>query len=327
MRRQLKDKIKILFKKHPIIEGFCKCVWTLLTLPYFKKFVRPMFFYNRSDNSDVCCLVLAGYKEYLWDVVFRRLKFFVPENIDICVVSSGLFSQKLYDMCKENGWSYLSTRRNSIPLALNTAIKQFASAKKIYKIDEDIFITKNFFQKTSDCYEKCKESEYIPGLVAPLIPVNGYGYLRILKKLELVEEYKKIFEVPKYGSGIEKKIENNADVAKFFWGEKGYIPSIDNLDEIFSAQDFSFSVCPLRFSIGAILFARSTWEDMGYFQVDYSTGMGVDEVQLCSLVITKSQAIIICENTVVGHFSFGKQNDAMKEYFLTHPGKFEIGTE
>jgi hypothetical protein len=327
MKQYVKNKIKIFFKKHPIFEEFCKCSWTLLTLPYFKKFARPMFFYNRSHNHDVCCLVLAGYKEYLWDVVFKRLKKFAPENIDICVVSSGLFSQKLYDICKENGWSYLSTKRNSIPLALNTTIKQFAFAQKIYKIDEDIFVTKNFFQQTSNCYEKCKESEYIPGFVAPLIPVNGYGHLRILKRLDMVEEYTKTFEVPKYGSGIERKIENNADVARFFWGEKGYVPSIDKLDEMFGTDDFSFSVCPLRFSIGAVLFERSTWEKMGYFKVDYSTGMGVDEVQLCSLVITKSQAMIICENTVVGHFSFGKQNDAMKEFFLAHPGKFEIDTE
>jgi hypothetical protein len=327
MKRQLKAKIKIIFRKHPIFEEFCKCIWILLTLSYFKKFVKPRFFYNRSHNNNICCLVLAGYKEHLWDVVFKRVKIYAPENIDICIVSSGLFSHKLYDICKENEWSYLSIKRNSIPLALNTAIKQFASAQKIYKIDEDIFITKNFFQKTGECYEKCKESEYIPGFVAPLIPVNGYGYLRILKKLDMVEEYTKTFEMPKYGSGVERKIENNADVAKFFWGGGGGIPSIDKLDEIFSARDFSFSVCPLRFSIGAILFARSTWEDMGYFKVDYSTGMGVDEVQLCSLAVTKSQAMIICENTVVGHLSFGKQNDAMKEFFLAHPERFEIDTE
>jgi hypothetical protein len=63
---------------------------------------------------------------------------------------------------------------------------------------------------------------------------------------------------------------------------------------------------------------------MGYFEVRKGTGMGQDEVQLCSLAMSISRAIVVCENTVVGHLSFGKQNEAMKEYFLSHPERFQI---
>jgi hypothetical protein len=102
------------------------------------------------------------------------------------------------------------------------------------------------------------------------------------------------------------------------------------LDALFARQEFAFSVCPIRFSIGAILFERDTWKDMGYFYVDKSNGMGRDEVQLCSLAMTVSKAIIVSENTLVGHFSFhnpwGNSNttEIMKEYFLTHPERFMI---
>jgi hypothetical protein len=99
---------------------------------------------------------------------------------------------------------------------------------------------------------------------------------------------------------------------------------MDTLDAWLGKQEFSFSLCPIRFSIGAIFFKRKIWEKMGYFKVGTGTGMGQDEVQLCSLAMTISRAIIVCENTAVGHLSFGKQNEVMTEYFLSHPERFQI---
>jgi hypothetical protein len=268
--------------------------------------------------------MLAGYKDFLWDVVFDRLKCFVPEDIDICIVSSGLFSKELYDRAKNNKWSYLCTKRNSVTLALNTAIQSFPAAQYIYKIDEDIFLTRNFFTKVRNCYDRCeRDSEYFPAFVAPLIPVNGYGHLRILKQFSLEHEYAKLFEKPRYSHGSDRMIENNPKTAEYFWGERG-IPGIDEMDAVLGKQDYSFSVCPVRFSIGAIFFARKTWERMGFFTVIKGNNMGQDERQLCSLSTLISRVIIVCENTVVGHLSFGKQNSAMKDYFLSHPERFII---
>jgi hypothetical protein len=122
-------------------------------------------------------------------------------------------------------------------------------------------------------------------------------------------------------------IENNPETARFFWGETGHVPSIDDMDTLFGSQDFAFTVCPIRFSIGAIFFTRDIWERMGYFPVDKNNGMGTDEVALCSLAMTISRAVIVSENTAVGHLSFGKQNEVMKEYFLAHPEKFQMRIE
>jgi hypothetical protein len=105
------------------------------------------------------------------------------------------------------------------------------------------------------------------------------------------------------------------------------IPHLDNMNDIFSKNDFCFSVSPIRFSIGAILFKRKTWEDMGKFVVKLYknwNGMGADEEQICSLAMKKSLAIIVSENIVVGHLSFSKQNEVMKEFFLAHPEQFKI---
>ena len=52
--------------------------------------------------------------------------------------------------------------------------------------------------------------------------------------------------------------------------------------------------------------------------------MGLDEVFLCNLATSYSNAIIIAENQVVGHLSFGKQNRAMEVYFKSNKEIFEI---
>lgn len=310
-------------EKYPFFKNLGTSIKESILIFSVKKFTNPNFFYNLSNNQEKCCIILAGYKEFLWDVVFSRIKMFIPDDIDVCVVSSGLFSEKLHEICKKNNWSYMTTKRNSIPLALNTAIKYFPNANKIYKIDEDMFITKNFFSKTYECYNNAKNSDFFPGFVGPIIPINGYGHLKVLKEYSLEEEYEKRFEKPKYAAGPNRLIEKDPQVAKFFWGDTDHIPSIDEMDDKFSKNEISFSPCPIRFSIGAILFERSTWENMGYFTVDlFSSGLGRDELQICSLPVNKSQAIIVCENTLVGHLSFRLQNDAMKEYFLNHPEKF-----
>ena len=54
-------------------------------------------------------MILAGYKEFTWDIVFKRIKEFSDENMDICIVSSGLYSERLSKIAQENDWSYIWT--------------------------------------------------------------------------------------------------------------------------------------------------------------------------------------------------------------------------
>jgi hypothetical protein len=207
-------------------------------------------------------------------------------------------------------------------LIQNTAIKAFDKAQYIYKIDEDIFVTKHFFSKLYECYEHCeKYGKYRPSFIGPLIPLNSYGYVRIIEKLSLQEEYEKRFNRLIYGRDV---IHENQEVAKYFWGED--FPKIDELDELFGKDDITYTICPIRYSIGAILFKRETWENMNYFTVNpRGYGAGEDEFQLCGLAMQAERlAIVVSENTVVGHFSYAAQNEVMKEYFLNNPSRFDL---
>lgn len=282
-------------------------------------------FIDRSTGSDKLCVILAGYKSFVWDTVFPRIRAFQPEDLDVCVVSSGLYSDVLSDICEKNGWSYLSTSRNNVSVAQNIAIDLFDKANYIYKLDEDIFVTEGYFETLMHTYETVRrEGEYDVGFVAPLIPINGYGHLRLLKKLNLTDLYTERFERPIYASYAARQIESNPEVAKFFWGEGNVFPHIDALAKKLQADEFCYSACPVRFSIGAILFSKETWEMMGMFPVVKGAGMGIDESEFCAYCIKESQAIIVAENTVVGHLSFGGQNAEMKAYYAQHKERFEF---
>ena len=282
-------------------------------------------FINRSNNADYLCLILAGYKDYLYPAVFSRLKQYAIRNMDICVISSGKYSDELDRMCTDNNWSYLSTEENNVSLVQNVAIKLHPQAKYIFKLDEDIFITEGYFERMIRAYEHAQNGVYFPGVIAPLIPINGYGHVRVLEKLKLVDEYEKRFGSLKCAAGHERPIESSPDVAKFFWGEGMIIPDIDKINALFYQDPVEERATPIRFSIGAILFERSVWEDMGYFSVNRkSVSLGWDEAQLCSYCCLKSRPIMVSENILVGHFSFGPQNDAMKEYYELNKDRFLI---
>ena len=105
-----------------------------------------------------------------------------------------MYDELLAQTASKNGWFYVSTKRNCLTLALNVAILLHPEAEFVYKIDEDILITRHLFEILMRTYEQIKiDGLYDAAFVAPLIPVNVYGYLRVLDKLGITEEYEKRF--------------------------------------------------------------------------------------------------------------------------------------
>ena len=290
-----------------------------------KKLSKKYVFEGKIKNLQKVCFVLAGYKSFSYEIVFKRIKKFIPDDIEVCILSSGKYSTELSQIAKGNDWSYLSTKRNNVSLIQNIAIDLFKSAIYIYKLDEDIFVTKGFFETLFKTMEECeKNGEYRVGFVAPTIPINGFGHLNILKRFNLVQKYEEMYEKPIYAAGRDRMVEYNPDVAKFFWGEGNYLPQLDKMNDVLSKDEFKYIACPIRFSIGAILFKRDFWEKMDMFKVVNGAGMGLDEEQVCEYAINHSEAIIVSLNSVVGHLSFRNQNDEMKKYFLQNTYIFDI---
>lgn len=283
-------------------------------------------FINRSHGYRKMCVLLAGYKPFLYDVTFSRIAKYIDDDIDMCVVTSGLFSKDVSDRCERHGWSYLYTKANNVALVQNLAIWLHPKAEYIYKMDEDIFVTQNSFKTMYDTLIHCEnEGEYNPLFVAPLLPINGFCYLEVLKKFNIVDDYERKFGKAKYACGADKIIENNPEVAKFFWGEKDVVPHIDSMNKELQKEKLNYLPCPIRYSIGFILLNRKIWDEMEGFTVVMNTSaMGVDEYELCLMTMKKTYTIIVSENCVCGHLGFGAQNAVMKQYFLENQGAFQF---
>lgn len=281
-------------------------------------------FDDRSQKTKKVCFVLSGYKEFLWKDTFERLWQFAPKDLDICILSSGVRNEKLVALAQRNGWSYLSTEINDVSMIQNLAFELFSHAEWIYKMDEDIFLTEGCFDRLFQLHlEIEKNKPYRIGFSAPLINVNGYGYLRILDYLGKIEDYEERFGRAFYGAHSDSMIESNVYAAKYMWGQDENIPQLDNLGKILE-KSTRYSICGVRFSIGFILMNRKVWKDMGGFTVTGRLDLGADERELCQYCIVRSLVIAVAENTVVGHFSFGKQTLGMRQFYGENPELFQI---
>lgn len=284
-------------------------------------------FEDRKKNLSKVCIVLSGYKEFLWDIVFERLEHFVPDDVEVCILSSGLYSERLSDIAEKAGWSYFSTKVNDLTLVQNMVIRLYEQAEWIYKMDEDIFLTEGCFEKLMQAQINVEKNEpYRIGFVAPLIPVNGYGHIRLLDYLGKRQRYEQLFERVYYGCYPESMLEKNIAAAQYMWGLGGEIPQLDELNSMFS-EEWKYSVCGVRFSIGFILLHRSIWKAMNEFPVTGGIDLGADEVDLCKYCIVYSKAMIVAENTVVGHFSFKQQASDMREFYEKNQELFRIRQE
>lgn len=267
-------------------------------------------FVDRSSGQDSVLVVLAGYKQYLWPFTLHRLERFVPPGIDVVLVSPAVRSQPLDELAAQMGWSRLITKANSVALAQNVAIDKHPHAKLIYKLDEDMFISSGYFAGLRDALDHVKqEKAYEPGLCAPIVNVNGFTYVDFLETMGLAEDYGRRFgELRRAADGV--RVQHDGDAARWLWERS--VP-FDEVARRFSSKDFGYSVCPHRFSIGAILYERTLWEAMGGFKVTLPPGiLGVDEEYLCFKCLDMSRVMVAAHNVFAGHFGFGAQEATMR---------------
>lgn len=287
-------------------------------------------FINRSTGQNKLCIILAGYKESLWEDVFSRIKLAAPADLDICIMTSGLENEALKQIAEQYNWSYLSTKVNHLSLIQNLAIELHPAAHWIFKLDEDMFLPKTYFEPMLETYNLVEKSSYYePAFVSPLINVSCYGHIRLLEKCNLIDDFKKTgLTTMKITDGIHhnKAVLENPEVAKYLWGAtQPILRDVDKLTNQFMADELSFTICATRYSIGAILFTRQAWEDFGKFPLTFvgsEYGLGDDEEHICHYACFSGRGMVISDNIVVGHLGYGPQTKEMVSYYLTHKDRF-----
>ena len=80
-------------------------------------------------------------------------------------------------------------------------------------------MTDGLFERMLAAREHALAGDYRPGIIAPILPINGYGHMRVLERYRLVEEYTKRFERSHIAANPLSCVEESVEAAKFLWGK------------------------------------------------------------------------------------------------------------
>jgi hypothetical protein len=290
----------------------------------YSKLHDRVTFDDRRTGAAVVVAMLAGYKAELWPVVMPRFKAALPQA-DVCLVSPGVRNETLAELCRKEGWSYLSTATNDVSLAQNVCFRLHDAAEMIVKLDEDMFLLPNTLSELLREYRRIKlEGKVDPGFVAPMIPLNGFCYRYLLEMLGLLDTYEAQFGAARLAtSGLD--LHTNPDACRWIWE---HTAPLEDLAARLAGMERRELLSPIQFSIGVIAMERKFWEQIGYFNVPRHkliakmSTLGGDEACLCAAAMVNSRPIVVTTASVAGHFSFGPQYKAMIALFHGNPGLF-----
>ncbi len=289
-------------------------------LPY--RYEIPSHFANRSKGKEYLCYVLAGYEPELWKDTIGRLEAFQHEDVDYCLVLSGKTDETLEKIAERNGWSYLYTDMNQVCYIQNLVIELHPDAKYILKMDEDIFIGKDFFRQMIQGYQRIERGgEYRIGFAVPVVPLNCCGYASYIKLIGKKEDYEQ-----RFGRAYKSRFSavfNVVETAEFLWDT---MDTFDRMAAQFLEND-GYNILDCYYNIGCIMFSRERWIMMGKWpEIPDESGMGRDEAYICQDNVNKDLAIYELKNVLAGHLAFGHQKKRMMEYYRNHPEKFAVHT-
>lgn len=280
----------------------------------------PYHFIDRKHGRKALCYILAGYESHLWDNTLARIALFQSDEVDYCIVSSGKYDQVLEELAEKNHWSYLYTEKNQVCFIQNLVIELHPQAEYIIKMDEDIFIGKDFFTGMLREFKKIeREGDYRIGFAVPVIPLNCSGYVSYLQAIGKKEEYEQCF-----GRAYKSRFSavfNVEETAEYLWELMG---NFDSMAARFSERD-GYGVCDCYFNIGCIMYTRERWLMMGKWpEKPGESGMGTDEAYIYQDNVEKDLSIYEIQSVLAGHLAFGHQKKRMIQYYDENPEVFRI---
>ena len=287
-------------------------------------FAKRYIFDNRQTESENLLIIVAGFQPYYWDQVFARVnssRETFGESLDICVcVPEGIDGSRedLRQRCEQLGWSFLYIHLDLLSQVQNTAIQLHPHAQWIYKIDEDIIMSQDYFKRLKQSYINADSKSYCPiGFMGPLLNINAACAPYFLKSVDAYDEYKANYG--EYRIKFQKEddlIHKSRELAEFIWGKS--VPFDDVANRIYTKNKGTFAASPVRYSIGAILFSRDYWKQIGGFKVGILGQMGLEEEQICGFSLVNFKPIFIALDVFAGHLGFYTQKETCRRFFEKH---------
>lgn len=293
---------------------------------YKKNYGSKYVIEGEVKNKSQMLFVLAGYKQELWDDVFGRFKAFETPDLEICIASSGKYSPELSAICKKNDWVYVSTTLNNVCVITNIILEIFNKAEYIFKLDEDIYIPKDYFKNMKIAYDIIEKEnpDYAISYVCPVLPLGFYGMHDFLLKKKCLPEYEAKFgKHLRGGTPLNPAFRKKCGVDEFIWEKIG---NFDECAAEYAKDPFSYEIAPLRTGIATILFKRKFWNEFGGLQRYKGIGIGNngDEGQITSYCALNFRASFCVKNILVGHFSFGGSEPQVLQLRKNKPEIFTL---
>lgn len=277
------------------------------------------------QNKEKMLYILSGYKPYLWKDVFTRVKLFQTSDMEVCIASSGKYCQELSDLCKKNGWVYLSTSRNNVCIMTNIIMKVFSKAEYIFKMDEDVYLPEHYFENMFNAYKRIEsETNYSIGYILPYQPLGVYAMYEFLDERGLIPEFESKFgKITIGGTFVNPFLRKDCGVDAYIWEKMG---PFDKLANEYADRPFEYEPCVTRPCIASILFTRRLWDQMGGFKATRGAGVGDvgDEGQITSFCALNYQVAFCVKNILIGHFAFGGAEPSVLKFKEKHPDYFEL---
>ncbi len=292
-----------------------------------RKLSNSYEFINRSKGAENLLLILAGFQPEYWDVLLGRVnavakQFKEPMDICICVPSADK-DGKLRVIAEKYGWSYLRIKQDLLGRVQNIAIKIHPNANYIFKIDEDIVLPNSYFDNLKAAYHNAEEKFHTAiGFIGPCINLNPYSVLPFVEGINKSDEFVSTFG--KYTlrpHWLRADIYKNVDLALWLW--KYSVPFDKVASELEINNKGKLSLCPHRYCIGAFLFERQVWNDMGYFTVGCNVTLGLEEADFCAYCCKNMLGIAVAEDIMVGHLGFNIQKKPLYDFFVENIESFK----
>lgn len=278
-------------------------------------------------DSRTLVMMLVGYKPDLWPLILPRFEAALPQDCTVCLVSPGLYNPEIAQLCEAKSWRYMGTATNDVALAQNVCLLAHPDVEMVAKLDEDMFLLPGSIDALLDFYRATKAHKAVdPGFVAPMIPINGFTYRSLLRRLDLLDRFEAQFGTARIATTASPVTVNPA-AARWMWEHTAPLAATQARLKATPAAEMLLS--PIKFSIGLIVFERAFWEEFRFFPVyrhrllaGQST-LGGDEEFLCKECVDRSRPIVIHPDVLAGHFSFGPQYAGMLALLKERPELFD----
>ena len=193
------------------------------------------------------------------------------------------------------------TRPDGISFVQNECVRRYPDSIYV-KIDNDIFVHRNWARTLLDAYEAHKNDDRL-GLISPLIPNNAMGLYTMLNRFypDLLAEY-----IRNFGSAPESRCQgavwNRPEIA--IWATKNFIDveKANQVQQGLAAGGERYIAFTERFSIGCIIYDYKLWQKMGGIP-------RTDEPGWCAWVEENGHHHVLDASQIVLHYSFFVQQD------------------